>query len=323
MREYAASNFDSSRFLTARDENEAGQLIYIAAEGAPDGAYVALVYEETPLIDAHILEKAAQTMKTRRIKKLKIGKGFIAEAQNLLQKTEYYLDSPEIIAVTDAKSLSMVYNNLKMRIICRHLSAGVLINSPESVIIDDSVTIESGAVIEAFSVLRGKSVVKAGAVVGSFSVVADSIVGECAKINASQIVESEIGAAVTVGPYSLIRGGSRVSDGCRIGDFVEIKKSVLAAGVKAAHLAYIGDADIGARTNVGCGTVFANYNGKIKQKTTVGEDVFIGANANLVAPLNVGDKAFIAAGTTVTDDVSVGQFVIGRVRQTAKQRKEK
>ena len=121
-------------------------------------------------------------------------------------------------------------------------------------------------------------------------------------------------ARASVGPYARLRRAT-IGEDCRVGDFVEVKNSTLENGVKAAHLSYIGDAAVGERTNVGCGTVFCNYDGKTKHKTTVGCDCFIGANTNLVAPLVVGDKAFIAAGTTVTRDVDEKTFTIGRVRQ--------
>jgi bifunctional UDP-N-acetylglucosamine pyrophosphorylase/glucosamine-1-phosphate N-acetyltransferase len=116
-----------------------------------------------------------------------------------------------------------------------------------------------------------------------------------------------------------LRAGAAIGNNCRIGDYVEIKKSVLRDNVKAAHLAYIGDAEVGSQTNIGCGTVFANYNGKIKQKTIVGEGAFIGANANLVAPLIIGDNAFVAAGSTVTENIPKNALAIARKRQIIKE----
>ena len=127
-------------------------------------------------------------------------------------------------------------------------------------------------------------------------------------------------AGASVGPYARLRGAD-VGEGCRIGDFVEVKASKLGGGVKAAHLAYIGDASVGEGTNIGCGSVFCNFDGKSKHSTRVGKNCFIGANANLVAPISVGDGAFIAAGTTLTEDVADNTFTVGRVRQNTKNKK--
>ena len=116
---------------------------------------------------------------------------------------------------------------------------------------------------------------------------------------------------------------SVIGDGCRVGDYVEVKNSILRDGVKAAHLAYIGDAEVGEGTNIGCGTVFANYDGKFKHRTEVGKNVFVGCNANLIAPIKVGDGAFIAGGSTVTDDVPAGEICFGRARQVNRPKKRK
>ena len=112
-----------------------------------------------------------------------------------------------------------------------------------------------------------------------------------------------------------------MGDNCRVGNYVEIKRSILHDGVKAAHLSYIGDADVGARTNIGCGVIFVNFDGKLKHRASVGEDCFIGCNANLVAPLTVGKGCFIACGTTVDKDMPDGAFSIGRSYLTVKEGK--
>ena len=145
----------------------------------------------------------------------------------------------------------------------------------------------------------------------------NSIVENGASVEMSHIVDSCVRAGATVGPFARLRG-AQVGEKCRIGDFVEIKASKLGNGVKASHLSYVGDAEVGDGTNVGCGTVFCNYDGKDKHRTTVGSGCFIGANTNLIAPVVVGDNSFIAAGTTVTRDVEECSFTIGRVRQDTK-----
>ena len=151
----------------------------------------------------------------------------------------------------------------------------------------------------------------------------DCFVGGGTTVRSTFADNARIGARCEIGPFACLRPGSVVGDGCRVGDFVEVKNSSLGDGVKAAHLAYIGDAAVGGGTNVGCGTVFANYDGREKHRTTVGRNCFLGCNVNLVAPLTLGDGVFVAAGTTVTDDADENSFVIGRSRQQTKRKKEK
>lgn len=135
----------------------------------------------------------------------------------------------------------------------------------------------------------------------------------------SRLTDCVVGDNCTVGPYAHFRNGAVVGDDCRIGNFVEIKNSRLGQRVKAAHLAYIGDADVGEGTNVGCGVIFVNYDGKAKHRTEVGNNCFIGCNSNLVAPLKLGNGCFVACGTTVNRDVPDGAFVIGRSYVTVKE----
>ena len=152
----------------------------------------------------------------------------------------------------------------------------------------------------------------------SGSVLEDAIIGDNVTITNSTISKSSIGSNTSVGPYAHIRGNSKISENVRVGNFVEIKNSIIAKGTKIAHLAYVGDAEVGENVNIGCGVVFANYDGKNKHRTIVGNRVFIGSNSNLVAPLFIEDDSFIAAGTTVTNNICQGEFCIGRVRNEIK-----
>lgn len=168
--------------------------------------------------------------------------------------------------------------------------------------------------------LVGFCVVEDGAVVQGDCVIENSVIHKNAIISSSYVVSSEIGAQTTVGPYAHIRNNSKIGNNCRIGNFVEIKNSTLGAKTKCAHLTYVGDASIGERVNLGCGVVFANYDGKTKHRSTVGNDVFIGCNCNIVAPRIIGNNCFIAAGTTLTNDLPDNSFAIGRTRDTFKDR---
>ncbi len=146
----------------------------------------------------------------------------------------------------------------------------------------------------------------------------DSIVGDGSVVNASQVHESVLGRDVHVGPYAHVRPRCQVADGCKVGAYVEVKNAVFGPGTKMSHLTYVGDADIGAGVNFGCGTITSNYDGFRKHRTVVGDGVFIGCNTNLIPPVTVGSGAYIAAGTTVTGDVEPDALAIGRVRQENK-----
>lgn len=150
------------------------------------------------------------------------------------------------------------------------------------------------------------------------SFISNSIIGKGSKIYSSFIEKSEVGACTMIGPYAHLRTGSKIGDFVKIGNFCEIKNSQLGEYTKVSHLAYVGDAKVGKNCNVGCGAIFVNFNGKIKQQTVVGDNVFIGSNVNLIAPVQIGNGAYICAGTTVHQNIDSGDFVIGRVRQETK-----
>ena len=190
-------------------------------------------------------------------------------------------------------------------------------------ILDPTVKIGNNVTIEPFAVVRGNSVLADGCVVGSFSYIENSTIGENTIVKSSRICDSVVGANCTVGPNAHLRDHAVVEDNCRVGNFVEVKNSILHHGVKASHLSYVGDATVGKNTNIGCGVIFVNYDGKTKHRTVVGNDCFIGCNANLVAPVTVGDGCFVACGTTVDKDMPSGAFSIGRSYLTIKEGKAK
>lgn len=162
------------------------------------------------------------------------------------------------------------------------------------------------------------SKVGSNAKIGSFSVLKQCEIGQDVEILASFIEDSHIGKLSHVGPFAHVRQNSVVGENNRIGNFVELKNAKTQKDCKMAHLTYVGDAEMGENCNIGCGVVFCNYNGKIKQKSILGNNVFIGSNVNLVAPVMIGDDAYIAAGSTICQNVETGQFAIARSRQTNK-----
>ncbi|MBQ9791755.1 MAG: hypothetical protein IJW28_04125 [Clostridia bacterium] len=146
----------------------------------------------------------------------------------------------------------------------------------------------------------------------------ESSIGKNCVVTDSYIENSTIENNVNIGPFAHIKNGSIIKDGAVIGNYVEIKNSIVGKNTKIKHLTYVGDATIGDNCNIGCGVIFANYNGRKKQKITIGNNCFIGSNVNLIAPLNIADDCYICAGATVTSDLKKGDFVIGRVRELIK-----
>ena len=182
------------------------------------------------------------------------------------------------------------------------VAKGVFLHGRQGLTIDQTVQVQSGAEIFAPNVICGNSQIDSGTVVYPYCF----------------LQSCKVGCECQIGPFATIRKDCVVGDNCRVGNFVELKNSVVGDKVKVAHLAYVGDACVGNDTNVGCGVVFANFDGKNKHKTTVGKNCFLGCNSNLVAPLVVGDGCFVAAGTTVTNDLANNTFAIGRARQVTK-----
>ena len=221
----------------------------------------------------------------------------------------------EIIAIRDGSSAYLAFQLLSNSIIVRLLKNGVQIFDMGNTYISPDADIAPGAVILPGCTIRGGCKIGAGAVIGPHTLLEHATIGEGTTVNQSQIYHSEIGSHVTVGPFAYIRPDCTVGDRCRIGDFVELKKSSIGSDTKVSHLTYIGDATVGERVNFGCGTVVVNYDGYIKQQTTIGDDCFIGCNTNLVSPVTLGDRAFTAAGATITKDVPAGALAVARAKQ--------
>lgn len=198
------------------------------------------------------------------------------------------------------------------------MRSGVYLLDPERTYIDADVTVGAGTVIHPGCTISGDSVIGAECLLLPNSRIHASRVGDGTTVESSVLLECEIGRRTAVGPFAYLRPGTKVGDGCRVGDFVEIKNSTIGNGTKVSHLTYVGDSDLGERINLGCGVVFVNYDGRKKHRSTVGDDAFIGCNVNLVSPVHVGDSAYIAAGSTITEDVPEAALAIARERQTVK-----
>lgn len=190
--------------------------------------------------------------------------------------------------------------------------------SKKSVYIDKDVVIKDNVTICDNVCLKGSTIVEDGVTIFSGTEIRNSVVHRGSVIRYSIIEDAEIGEDNVIGPFSRIRPGTKTESNVLVGNFVEIKNSFIGAGTKACHLAYVGDSDIGKNVNIGCGAIFVNYNGKIKQRSIVKDNAFIGSNCNIIAPVKIEKGAYICAGTTITKDVKEDDFVIGRVRQEHK-----
>lgn len=206
----------------------------------------------------------------------------------------------------------------RLAVLERLMQDGVEIPCADGIIIDDGVKIGKGTKIYPGTILTGNVTVGENCILGPDTLLSDSTVGDNAVLNHVQCFASEIADGVTAGPYVHIRPNCKIAENAHLGNFVEVKNSNIGKGTKVAHLTYVGDSDVGARVNFGCGTVTVNYSGKAKYRTTIGDDVFIGCNTNLVAPVRVDDGAYTAAGSTITEDVPKKALGIARARQVNK-----
>jgi bifunctional UDP-N-acetylglucosamine pyrophosphorylase/glucosamine-1-phosphate N-acetyltransferase len=231
-----------------------------------------------------------------------------------------HVSSIEAAGVNDQEELSLVARALTRRIAQGLMAAGVTIEDPDRFDCDEGIAVGPDTVVEPSVRLRGKTVVGSGCRIGQGSILTNTTVADDAVVKPYTVSDdSAIGPRAVVGPFSRLRPGADVGEDAHVGNFVELKKTRMGKGAKANHLTYLGDATIGAGTNVGCGTVTCNYDGEKKHPTVIGERAFIGSDAILVAPITIGDGAYVAAGSTLTDDVPPGALALGRARQSTKE----
>ena len=198
--------------------------------------------------------------------------------------------------------------------------AGVTIEKPETVTIDGGVQIGIDTVVEPFARILGSTTIGENCRIGASSVIEDSTLADDVEIAPMTVVTaSHLERGVKAGPFSRLRMGNHVAESAHIGNFVELKKTRMGAGAKANHLAYLGDAEVGAKANIGAGTITCNYDGTYKHPTRIGAGAFVGSNSTLVAPLEIGEGAYLAAGSVITDPVPADALAVGRTRQVNKE----
>jgi bifunctional UDP-N-acetylglucosamine pyrophosphorylase/glucosamine-1-phosphate N-acetyltransferase len=293
----------------------------------------------------HIVEEKDATEDERRITEVNSGfyilktahvKQILGTINNVNKSGEFYLtdlfkdnfkvrpvkfpSETPFLGINTLEQLAHVNELLMVRKLKTLYADGVMILNPKSVHIDDGVSIGSGTVIFPGVTLLGNTSIGKEVVIESGCFIKNSNISNKVSILAnSYLEEAQVSEEVSIGPMARLRPGTELGPHSKIGNFVEVKKSKLAAGVKVSHLSYVGDAEIGENTNIGCGFITCNYDGVNKHKTTIGKNTFIGSDCQMVAPISIGNDAFVAAGSTITRDVPDGGFGIARSQQVTKE----
>ncbi len=227
----------------------------------------------------------------------------------------------EAVGVNDREELARAGQVLQRRRASALMKAGVTLEDPARFLCDEGVEIAADVIIEPGVRLRGATRIGPRCRIGQGSVLVDAVLGAGVTVKPYTVIDgpATVGAQAVLGPFSRVRPGSELGEGVHLGNFVETKKARLGKGSKANHLAYLGDAVIGAGVNIGCGTITCNYDGEKKHETRIGDGAFIGSDAILVAPIEIGAGAYVAAGSTVTDPVPAGALALGRAKQVNKE----
>ncbi|OWJ95363.1 UDP-N-acetylglucosamine diphosphorylase/glucosamine-1-phosphate N-acetyltransferase [Pseudomonas sp. A46] len=240
----------------------------------------------------------------------------MAVADGLVVATERAADEMEVLGANDRIQLSQLERHYQQRAARRLMAQGVTLIDPQRFDVRGEVSVGRDIMIDVNVILEGRVVIEDNVQIGPNCVIKDSILRKGAIVKANSHLEgAEVGEGADCGPFARLRPGAVLGARAHVGNFVELKNAVMGEGAKAGHLAYLGDAEIGARTNIGAGTITCNYDGANKFRTVMGEDVFIGSNSSLVAPVTLGDGVTTGAGSTITQDVPANTLAVGRAKQ--------
>jgi bifunctional UDP-N-acetylglucosamine pyrophosphorylase/glucosamine-1-phosphate N-acetyltransferase len=240
----------------------------------------------------------------------------MAVGDGLVVATEQPHDAMEVQGANDRKQLAELERHYQLRAARRLMAQGVTLRDPSRFDIRGEVSVGRDVIIDINVILEGRVVIEDDVVIGPNCVIKDSTLGKGVVIKANSHIDGAImGECSDAGPFARLRPGSVLEARAHVGNFVELKNAHLGEGAKAGHLTYLGDAEIGARTNIGAGTITCNYDGANKYQTTIGDDVFIGSNNSLVAPVSIGDGSNTAAGSTINQNVDKSQLAVARARQ--------
>jgi bifunctional UDP-N-acetylglucosamine pyrophosphorylase/glucosamine-1-phosphate N-acetyltransferase len=300
-----------------RDESGALAEIVEDADASPAQRVIAEINSGCYAFDGALLGDAIKRVATGNAQ----GQEYLTDVVAILRGDGYpagavvAADPAEIQGVNDRVQLAQVRRALNDRLLEDWMRAGVTIVDPATTWVDVEVSLGQDAVILPGTHLEGRTAVGARARIGPGCVLTDTVVGDDAMITFAVCRSAEVGPGVSAGPYAYLRPGTRIEAGVHIGTYVELKNAHVGEGTKVPHLSYVGDADIGAHSNIGAATVFVNYDGVAKHHSTVGDHVRIGADTMLVAPVRIGDGAYTAAGSVIDTDVPPGALGIGRGKQ--------
>lgn len=232
----------------------------------------------------------------------------------------YVVENADVtLGANDRRQLNILNTLMRERINTEHMINGVDIPCTDGVMIGKDVTIGNSTRILPNTIIIGKTTIGSGCTIGPNTYIDNSSIGDDIILDNCKITDSTVESGVDCGPFVKVRANSVLKKGVHIGNFVEVKNSIVGEGTKSAHLTYIGDSDVGSNVNFGCGTVTCNYDGKNKTRCKIGDGAFIGCNTNLIAPVEVGDMAYIAAGSTITDDIPSEALSIARAKQVNKE----
>ena len=251
---------------------------------------------------------------------------FLTDIAQILTRAGHHVDAmnvpdpQQLLGINTRAELAAVDKIFRDRKAQQLMLAGVTIEKPETVSIDALVSIAPDTIVEPFAQILGRTEIGEDCRIGACSIVRDSTLANGVEVAPfTSIVDSRIEDGAHIGPFARLRGGTEVGSNARIGNFVELKNTQFAAGAKANHLAYLGDAEVGPNTNIGAGTITCNYDGVSKHRTRIGRDTFVGSNSTLVAPVDIGEGSYIGAGSVITDPVPPDALALGRARQVIKE----
>lgn len=324
MLEWVSLSLCDIPFVSIDNNEDVGLPELIRGYLDEDKEYTVVLYSDTPLITRKSVKEALETARLNNLNVMRMTRGFVLKTDyirnvdKIYSDKTYYFDEDDFVTAYSFKQVSFVTDILKNRIVTYHMNRGVQLEDPVSTFIGCEVSIGSGVTIGANNNIMGRTVIKDNVTLRRGNTIEDCILDEGVVAENSKMVHSYIGKNTAVGPFANLRKDNVVGSDCKIGDFVELKNCRIGDGSKLGHLTYAGDIIMGKNCNVGAGVVFANYDGKDKHVSTIGDEAFIGSSSTIVAPVRLGNRSFVAAGSVITEDVPDGALAIARAKQVVK-----